>query len=383
MPQPFDYRIQVQNPMEAALSGLRLGAGIQEMRDARAAAMAKAEADRQFQESYQSVLANPNATGEDYGRLVAMRPDLQQSIAKSWEMRDESSRKADLQATQKAYFAAMNGDPQTAADALLENATAYRNSGREEDAKRMEAAADAIAANPAQAKATMGIFLSSVAPKDWAETISKVGAETRAQEVAPYEAEVKRVDAKYAEQIKEGELAKINADLKKLKDAESGIIPAEDRFKAEKDLADKYLPFYKEYAASERFFRKGVGANAGVGDGAADLALTFAYVKSIDDGAAVMEGDKANVEGTSGPLRSALNIYNKVAEGGDLDPETARRIKSELTRLHSVNKASFDKVRRGMEIVVKNNGLNPDNVFYAGSEGESDAPPAGAVRVVK
>lgn len=175
MPQPFDYRLQVQNPMEAALSGLRLGAGIQEIRDARAAALAKQESDRQFQESYQSVLANPNATGEDYGRLVAMRPEMQQAITKSWEMRDESSRKADFPTAQKAFYAAMSGDPQTAANVLLENAAAYRNAGREEDAKRMEAEADAVATNPENSKLKMGMFLASVAPKEYAEILNKLG----------------------------------------------------------------------------------------------------------------------------------------------------------------------------------------------------------------
>lgn len=362
MPQPFDYRIQVQNPMEAALSGLRLGAGIQEMRDARAAAMAKAEADRQFQESYQSVLANPNATGEDYGRLVAMRPDLQQSIAKSWEMRDESSRKADLQSTQKAYFAAMNGDPQTAANVLLENATAYRNSGREEDAKRMEAAADSIAANPAQAKATMGLFLASVAPKDWAETVSKVGAETRAQEVAPYESEVKRVDASYAEKMAEATLAKMAADAKKVKDEETGLVPADKRVEWEQKFRLEGAKAQESFVQSGRLYDKVVTSDASF---AGDVSLMAGFMKLQDPNASVMEGDYLRAEQLGNISTKAAAVYNKLlSDKGTLTDAQRAEFRAQAKKLYDAEKKRADLVRSGITRIALKSGLDPANIFY-------------------
>src|SRR5690606_10617222 len=88
----------------------------------------------------------------------------------------------------QVYAAINSGRNDVAVQLLQDQANAYRNSAREDDAKAAETMAEFIRLDPASAKTTAGLLLSSVmGPEKFAETLTKIGGERRADELQPLE----------------------------------------------------------------------------------------------------------------------------------------------------------------------------------------------------
>lgn len=60
MPAPYDYSINVQSPFEAAVSGLKLGATIADIRTQQEAAAKAAERQQMLNQGMQALINNPN-----------------------------------------------------------------------------------------------------------------------------------------------------------------------------------------------------------------------------------------------------------------------------------------------------------------------------------
>jgi hypothetical protein len=68
--EPINYSAQIQNPMQSAVQGLQLGAGINELQmkqQAQEQAMLRAQ---QAQQHMTSLMRNPSPTAQDYARVA-------------------------------------------------------------------------------------------------------------------------------------------------------------------------------------------------------------------------------------------------------------------------------------------------------------------------
>jgi hypothetical protein len=247
---PINYAVDVQSPFEAVLSGFKIGA-------AGAEAQAKSQALEQAktaQAELTTLFANPKATATDFARVSAMLPkDQAENVRKSFELMSSSQQQNRLQQSGQVYAAMKSGQPNIAKNLLKEQADAFRNSGREQEAKATETYVQLIDMNPTGAQTTIGLMMASLpGGKELLENVDKTLSTGREEAKAPAallearakadkavadattaqatatnapekaaadaalataQAQKAQVDAKFAEQITMADLKKKAADL--------------------------------------------------------------------------------------------------------------------------------------------------------------------------
>ena len=205
--QPIDYMTQVRQPFQAALQGYAQGAAIRDDQQQQAALALQAQQQQQALLAQQQMLAevdaisrNPAATAKDYAALTMRYPQLREQAKQAWEMVGNERRAGVQEMLTRAYAATSSGRPDIAQNILRERATAMRNSGDEAGAKQMEQSADLIGQDPVQARYQIGTFLAGIMePDKFAETFSKLGGESRAQELQPAAVQKSVADANKAQ----------------------------------------------------------------------------------------------------------------------------------------------------------------------------------------
>lgn len=135
---PFDYTLRQQQPPTAAMaSGMQLGLGVREIEQQRAAQEAAAAQQAQMN-------ADLAAAARDPGLLPGVMtryPQLAEKLGHAFKAQTEEQQRAQLQQGVEVASALAAGRPDMAAQRLRDQATAMRNSGDEQGAKRVEAAA--------------------------------------------------------------------------------------------------------------------------------------------------------------------------------------------------------------------------------------------------
>jgi len=132
---------------------------------------------------------NPNATSADYERVVAFLPKDQAAIVTGgFERKTKAQQETDLRMGAEVYSAIKSGQPDIAMQMLTDQAAAFRNSGRENEAKAAEASAKAIELNPTAAQATVGLYMARLpGGTGYLEAADKALATIRAEAKAPSE----------------------------------------------------------------------------------------------------------------------------------------------------------------------------------------------------
>ena len=153
---PINYAVDVQSPFEAALGGFKLGAGVAEIEAAKQA-REKAQA---AQTELTNLFKNPKANAADYERAIAFLPKDQAAIVtQGFERKTKAQQEADLRMGAEVYSAIKSGNLPVAKQMLTDQATAFRNSGREDKAKEIEDSIKIIDINPTGAQATIGLYM--------------------------------------------------------------------------------------------------------------------------------------------------------------------------------------------------------------------------------
>ncbi len=93
-----------------------------------------------------------------------------------------------------------------------------------------------------------------------------------------------------------------------------------------------------------------------------DLALIFAFMKMLDPGSVVREGEFANAQNTAGVPERVVNAYNRALKGTRLsDKQRAEFFNTATTTMDSYRTGADQKTNFYRER-AKNYGLNPDNI---------------------
>jgi hypothetical protein len=200
---PINYAVEVQSPFEAALGGFKIGA-------AGAEAQAQAQAREQAmkgQTELKTLLTNPNATAADYERVIPFLPKDQAAIVtQGFERKTKEQQQNSLQQSGQVYTALKSGQTDIAKNLLKDQATAFRNAGREQDAKATETYLQLIDMNPTGAQTTIGLMMATLpGGKEILENVDKTLSTSRAEAKQPYEmikltseAIIKEQEAKFA-----------------------------------------------------------------------------------------------------------------------------------------------------------------------------------------
>jgi len=163
--------------------------------------------------------------------------------------------------------------------------------------------------------------------------------------------------------------AKSGADAKRAQaeadQMAAGIIPVEKRPEAETKFRTEYnnqtKPFQEVKSAYGRVL---VSEDTAVGD----LSLIFGYMKMLDPGSVVREGEFATAQNAAGVPERIQNIYNRVISGQRLSASQRDSFKGQAKKLYESAGEQETVVRQGLERIAKGYGLNTANIFYTPAE---------------
>jgi hypothetical protein len=210
---PINYTIDVQSPFEAALGGMKMGSVVAEMEAAKQAR----ERAQTAQTELANLFNNPNATAADYERVVAFLPKDQAAIVtQGYERKTKDQQQNSLKQAGEVFTAMKSGQTDIAKKLLRNQVTAFRNSGREEDAKATETYLELIDMNPTGAQTTIGLMIATLpGGKDVLENIDKTLSTTREEALAPSALKKAKADADKA--VSNAEEAVSDAKIKAAK----------------------------------------------------------------------------------------------------------------------------------------------------------------------
>jgi hypothetical protein len=219
--QPFNYRQQVVDPFQQAISstmeGFRLGAGLRQIQEQRAEAQRVEEQRQRLQTEFAKLQQNPTPTWEDYESVAMLLPkDAAESLRKNFEVRSAEEQKQEKLFTGQvaAALSSPNAESrQIGIERLRRRAEAERNAGRENEAQAYEVHARIAETSPDGAKIVADeiiTFGSSVFGKDWTESIVR-GREApvqMAKNVADAKKAAVQADFAFAKEIQNLNLSK-------------------------------------------------------------------------------------------------------------------------------------------------------------------------------
>lgn len=427
MPAPINYTGGFSNPMDSIMKTLQLGQTLGQMgdrMDARALAQqnaaAKAERDQKISEAFD--LINENPTAENYVNLANLLPPEQgKSIRESYDLLDEAKQKTFLRDSANIFAAFKAGNPDIAVGLLRDRIEAAKNAGDTQSAQRLQSMVDLSQTGPQGRQIVEDMFGMNVAMmpggKEAIEGVVKFADERRLeiehpdlmelkkQELskATSDAEKAEIELKYTKQIKNFDLMKAGSDLglskaqtqQIIKDTNmfdeetakmmmaiagmkiAGTLTAEQAFSMETTLRNDFTKRAASTADMKRSHEvlKASGADSGpVGD----VALVFAFMKMLDPGSVVRESEFAVAEATAGRLdRLYMDIVKKTQTGERLTPDQRKQYMELADKYMEAAIEHEDRVKKGLEKVVMNYGLNPEHIFVMehGLEGQTPAQP--------
>lgn len=324
------------------LTGLQAGAGIADI-VAKQKAAAQAEAmQKQYASDLQSTLANP--TAKAFATLSAKYPAQREAFKQSWDMLSKDQQDNDFLTGAQTYNAIASGDIDAAKKLVDDRIGAMQNSGQ--DVTKLQSIRTSLDQDPKQVQSSLGLVLSAIDPKRWSE-MAKSGRE---QAEAPADLRIKNAEAI----IKEA--AATTAGQEK-----TGVIPPEKRPEIELKLRQEYNKQTGSFQDVNAAFAR---IKASEDTAAGDIALIFNYMKMLDPGSVVREGEFATAQNAAGIPTQVMNIYNKALTGERLSPGQRKSFISQAGQLYKAAGQQEKKVRSGLERISKGYGLNPDNIFY-------------------
>jgi hypothetical protein len=370
----------VESPLQRALAGASQGrqeAAQQQELQAQQARRAE------IQGALQSLASTPNVRDTDYARIITQYPELAEQLKAPLETFAKEEQEAMKNQALSVYTAVRGGNVEMGKRLLEKYSEAARNGGDDNRADLLEAHIDTLENNPDITKNELGVLLNAVfGPDKFAELMAT--ADERA---------VKREDEERFTQGKLDQAAatlgltkaqtatatkgleKADVETKKavleLEALKSGdqIIPVEKKFDFEDKLRDEFTKFTADSRAVEDAV---INIRNTPPTGAGDISLITSFMKMIDPGSTVREGEFATAENAAGVPGKIRNMWNKLTAGDKLDPVARKEVREAAENLFVNSRKRLEKEKEKLGPVIKNYGLNPDNIFGEIAEEEAE-----------
>ena len=376
---PINYAVDVQSPFQAALGGLQIGAGLEQMdvaRQKRAMEMQQLQAAQAGQAELRNLFNNPNATSADYARVSAFLPKDQAAIVtQGFERKTKEQQQADLRMGGEVYSAIKSGNIDVAKQRLTDKATALRNSGRESEAKAAENSLELINLNPTAAQATIGLYMSQLpGGKEFLENADKTLSTIRTEAKAPFE--LIEAQAKAQEAVQKASNAVLTA--------EDDIAKARAQASLEQAKAD-------EAATTARVARATEGTRVGkAASEAEEAAVKARFAEQLaQSGLNKTNWDIRNLQSQITDRASKLNLDRQTTEATVAEkmssiqarltdiPEGARKLINESATLASTSKQAatqYNDLARRIEAAEGGKGaVTTASEWFAKTLGQQDA----------
>ena len=419
MVQPFDYTTTIGNPGGAFQQAYAQGLQLRAVQEAQAMARMEAQQKAAQQQDLRAAMTEVGAANSPLDFLGVMKryPQFSDLLSKQFKTLDEVKQNALYSAGESALALLQPGadgtvNPANAIKLLNERATAFENSRMPEMAQQVRDVARMVEITPG-ARSAIGAFLASANPerfKKFGEAQESVGkAEKVGQEAAaiaekrPFDlraatadAIVKEVEANFRPKKLLADLGLTGAQTQSAQASaaassasaaasrasaardtaaagqiNAGIIPADKRPEAEAKFRNEYSDRTKGYQDVKAAFSR---ITASQDNAAGDLSLIFNYMKMLDPGSTVREGEFASAQNATGVPSRILNAYNNAINGERLNPEQRKQFLGQARTLYTQARVQENTVRKGVERIAKGYGLNPSNIFYEAVESTPVTP---------
>ncbi len=295
--------------------------------------------------------------------------EIKNTITQAAQNAQAQKQKALLAPAGEAFSALRSGNPEAAASVMDRQAAARRNSGDEQGAVMLEGLSKIAREKPAQALEQLSAMLSRVpGGSEIIDNSKKLAEDRRAQELQGF-----KVRKDKAEAI----LTELKVELSPEKLAKQGLIAPDKRPEAESKFRDEYYTRTKGYQDVKSAYGRVLASG---NDAAGDLALIFSYMKMLDPGSTVREGEAASAQNAAGVSDRVRNAYNNALEGTRLSPGQRKVFKGQAEALYGSAQKQEGLVRSGIERIAKKQGLDTTNIFYEETE-TAPAEPAKTKRI--
>lgn len=393
---PIDYYAQMANipdPGKKFEEGMAWAQQQKELEKAKAR-QAQMEAD------YTALTAGP-MTAVKLRDFTLKYPEVGDKFKGAIDALSADEKKAAVQQFLPAATALYSGNATVAEQQLRTISDAYKNAGNAQMAKLYGDAAESIKISPDQANVVLSMMANAIDPewagkvdtsrKTGAETL-KIGAETRGMTA---DAIVKEAEAKFAPEKVAAELGLTQAQIEQARAAaassrasaaksnaeiagiNSALVPLEKRPELELKLRNEYASRTATYQDVKQAYGR---VQASQPTAAGDLALIFNYMKMLDPGSAVREGEFSNAQNAAGVPDRIRNLYNKLINGERLNADQRKMFSAQAGALFNQAATGEKTIRTGLTRIATGYGLNPSNIFYEAVETAPTAPGAAAPR---
>jgi len=384
--QPIQYLPEQQQAFGGLQQGLELGANIARVQAAREAVRLKQEerdralaARQAFEAERDRFYSNPNPTLPDVLRFQAVMPPTVAAATKDTLAQIPVEQRRNYVSTMAEVVSALDAKNPSVAISILEERK-KANPAQQPSIDRM---INTINSAPGDAfKLISPIIAADEEGRKMLEAREKARLAGAAEETATATAAIKAAEAKFAPAKIAADigLTKAQTDELRAKEAKSkqeaadllkGLIPADKRATLEKDFRKEYSDQTKGYQdVKEAYSRVLASGDTAVGD----LSLIFGYMKMLDPGSVVREGEFATAQNAAGVPERIMNIYNKIISGERLSESQRKAFKGQAKTLFSQAQNREKTVRTGISRMAERYGLNTQNIFYEAVESEPTAP---------
>jgi hypothetical protein len=164
--------------------------------------------------------------------------------------------------------------------------------------------------------------------------------------------EVQKQDARF-------KLAQLEADAVTASQPDrEKLMGAEDNLRKEREGSYEY-----KQTSIRRDAYATMSAADEQGKGPGDLAFIFSYMKLLDPGSTVREGEFANASNAGGVSDKIRNEYNRILNGGWLNEEQRKKFLAVSKGILDKSETALAKKDEGLRKIVEKRGLNPEMVF--------------------
>lgn len=404
MVQPINYLEAVPqiDIGKSFIEGLKFGSSIGQIKQNQQEAQQKEQRLQSFRGEVEKAFqqANPDV----WMQLKTKYPEYEKVISPVWEQLDEKQRKAEISQYLPLQSALNAGNKEVAKKYVQRLIDANASAGK--DTKQFEDIASQIDDDINIARDTLVNTTAMVLPlKDFAEAQKKLSETKRAEAMAPItmrkeSAEVisKEIENKFKPEKLAADLGLTKAQTEQAKAAVAasraaaaksgaeaaraqaearqmgaGVIPLDKRPEAEAKFRKEYSDQTKGYQEVKSAYQRILASeDSAVGD----LSLIFGYMKMLDPGSVVREGEFATAQNAAGVPDRVMNLYNRAVSGQRLDPSQRQSFKGQAAKLYKTAATQEETVRNGIGRIATGYGLKTQNIFYAPTEVTPAAPAA-------
>jgi len=249
--------LDVQNPVQTAMTGLTQGMQIGQFMQAKELAEREAIQKQQMQQELSAFASKPNKTHDDYANIMARFPSLAENFKRSYDVLDTGRQQASFKTASRAYSAAAGGRVDIAKSILENEALGYENAGDKATADQMRNIAKMADQNPDGFLTSTGLFLASANPDKFKETLGALGE----NQMVPEEISLKKAQTEKTktETLWYGDKtqAEINNLESQVEDRQTGRVLEQQKMQLQNDqyyakLDQDQQQFYEKLNQEER-----------------------------------------------------------------------------------------------------------------------------------